>query len=134
MFTYRTQIFLHYTDAAGRLFFGAQFYLMHEALEKMRDSLGIPIKDMLDHPTLTFPLVHAEADYKSVLIAGDRITVDVGIEKIGNTSVAFSYVIKKEDGALAGTGKTISVCVDKKTQSKVPLPKEWRDKFAKALI
>jgi len=107
---------------------------MHEAMEKLFESVGLAIDKMLSHPELTFPLVHAEADYKAMLVAGDRIAVEVGIEKIGHTSIVFVYKITKADGTLAGTGKTVSVCVDNKTQIKQPLPAEWRDKFATRLI
>lgn len=134
MHKYHTQIFLHQTDAAGRLFFACQFYLMHEALEKLNESVGLPIQAMLGYLGMIFPLVHAESDYDSILVAGDRIIVEVGVEKIGNTSVAFAYRIKKEDGTLVGSGKTVSVCVDIKTQKKIPVPKEWREKYSKALI
>ncbi|MBF0618582.1 MAG: acyl-CoA thioesterase [Candidatus Omnitrophica bacterium] len=133
MFTYNTQIFLHHTDAAGRLFFANQFYLIYEAKEKFFDAMGLVIIDMLNHPVLTFPLVHAESDYKAMLAAGDKISISVGIEKLGATSVTFAYTIMKGD-VLAGTAKTVSVCVDKKTQTKCPLPAEWRQKFQAHLI
>lgn len=134
MYVHQTQIFLHHTDAAGRLFFANQFFLMHEALEKMLDSINMPIHRLLDHPELTFPLVHAEADYKSILVAGDRVKVEVAIEKIGNSSVTVAYRVLKMDGTLAGTGKTVSVCVDLKTNQAVPVPEDWREKLAKMLI
>jgi len=83
MFTHHTYIYLHYTDAAGRLFFANQFYFIHEAKEHFLASLGLGIKDLLEHPSATFPIVHAEADYKAVLEAGDEIDIGVRIEKIG---------------------------------------------------
>ena len=134
MYTYKTRVFLHHTDAAGRLFFANQFYFMHEAKEKLLETLDLSIEKMLNDSELTYPLVHAEADYKAMLVAGDLITVNIGVEKIGETSVTFAYTIHKDDGTLAGTGKTVSVCVNKKTNMKVPLPKSWREKFTKALI
>jgi 1,4-dihydroxy-2-naphthoyl-CoA hydrolase len=132
MFTHRTHIYLHYTDAAGRLFFANQFYFIHEAEEHFLASLGLGIKDLLGHPSVTFPIVHAEADYKAVLEAGDEIDIAVRIEKIGETSVVFQFTVLKE-GILAGTAKTVSVAVDKLTQKKIPIPSEWRKKFEKAL-
>lgn len=132
MFTHHTHIYLHYTDAAGRLFFANQFYFIHEAKEHFLSSLGMGIKDLLEHPTVTFPIVHAEADYKSVLVAGDEIDISVSIEKIGETSVVFQFMILKGD-ILVGTAKTVSVVVDKQLNKKVPIPLEWRKKFEKAL-
>ena len=133
MFTHDTQIFLHHTDAAGRLFFANQFYLMHEAKEKMFENLGMSIASMLDDTETTFPLVHAESDYKAVLIAGDRIRVNVWVDKIGETSVNFAYTIFKNNNELAGTGKTVSVAVSKKTGKKTPIPAAWRAALEKQL-
>lgn len=132
MFRHRSRISLHHTDAAGRLFFANQFYLIYEAKEHFLESLGLPINELLDYPGKTFPLVHAESDYKAVLVAGDKIAIDVAVEKLGETSVVFVYTIWKGD-QIAGTAKTVSVAVDKKTQKKVRLPEEWRVKFEKGL-
>ncbi len=135
MTPYTTQVFLHHTDAAGRLFFANQFYFMHEAMEKLLESIGMSIEKLLNEKIdVTFPLVHAETDYKTILVAGDRISIKVGVEKIGETSVHFVYTIHKADGTLAGTGKTVSVCVNKTTGKKTALPEEWREKFKKALV
>jgi 1,4-dihydroxy-2-naphthoyl-CoA hydrolase len=126
MFTYETRIFLHHTDAAGRLFFANQFFLMHEAKELFLEKIGLPMKDLLAHPEATFPLVHTESDFKSVLVADDRIRITVEVEKIGETSVAVRFMIYKADGTLAGTGKSVNVAVSKKTGKKMSLPAEWR--------
>lgn len=128
MFTHHARIYLHHTDAAGRLFFAQQFYLIHEAKEHFLESLGLGIKELLDHPVVVFPLVHAESDYRTVLEAGDRIDIAVGIEKIGETSVVFNFIISKS-GVVAGTARTVSVAADKITHKKVPIPAEWRRKF-----
>lgn len=133
MFEYKTQIFLHHTDAAGRLFFANQFYLIYEAKEKFFDHIGLPIAPLLEHSQITFPLVHAESDYKAVLKAGDHITIRVNIEKIGATSIVFVFDIFKWDGSLAGTARTVNVTVDKVTGVKVKIPLDWRKKFEFAL-
>jgi 1,4-dihydroxy-2-naphthoyl-CoA hydrolase len=132
MFIHHARIYLHHTDAAGRLFFAQQFYLIHEAKEHFLESLGLRMKELLEHPVVTFPLVHAESDYKAVLVAGDEIDISVGIEKIGETSVVFQFTILKA-GVLAGTAKTVSVCADKVTNKKAPIPVEWRKKFETVL-
>ena len=133
MFTYNTRIFLHHTDAAGRLFYANQFFLMHEAKELSLEKIGLPMKELLDHPEATFPLVHAEADYKAVLVADDRIRITVEIEKLSESSATTLFTIFKEDGTLAGTGKTVNVAVSKKSGKKIPLPQEWRTAFEKHL-
>lgn len=129
MFVYSTQISLHHTDAFGRLFFARQFDLVYEAKEKLFEQIGLSVPYMLAHKELDFPLVHAESDYKAVLFPGDKITIDVNVEKIGETSVIFSYLIKKADGTIAGTAQTVNVCVNKQTNQKARVPDMWRDKL-----
>jgi 1,4-dihydroxy-2-naphthoyl-CoA hydrolase len=124
-FIHRSRIYLHHTDAAGRLFFANQFYLVHEAKEHFLLSLGVPLRTFLDHPEATFPIVHAEADFKAVLLAGDEVDIAVSVENIGETSVTFSFILTRPDGELAGTAKTVSVAVDKRTRKKIPVPQEW---------
>ncbi len=133
MFTHHARIYLHHTDAAGRLFFANQFYLIHEAKEHFLMSIGLNVSPMLDHPVATFPLVHAESDFKAVLKTGDEIDISVNVEKIGTTSVVFAFSITKK-GVLVGTAKTVSVSVDKRTEQKIPLPQEWRTRFEKVLL
>lgn len=133
MYIHQSRIYLHHTDAAGRLFFANQFYLIYEAKEHFLMSLGFPIQEMLTDPVYTFPLVHAEADYKLMLITGDKIEIHVSVEKIGKTSVTFAYNIFK-DGKLAGTARTVSVVVNKATNQKASLPLLWRKKFETGLL
>lgn len=133
MFEYQTQIFLHHTDAAGRLFFASQFYFIHEANEKFLESLGFTLQELLNHPRVHFPIVHAEADYKAVLVAGDKIRIDVAIEKIGQTSVVFAYMVHKADGTFAGSAKTVSVSVDRAAGQKTTIPDEWLKKLTGAV-
>ncbi len=132
MFTHHARIYLHHTDAAGRLFFANQFYLIHEAKEHFLESLGLDMAEWMDHPTLTFPLVHAEADYTAMLKAGDALDIAVRIAKIGETSVVFAFTLTRE-GRPVGTASTVNVTVNKKTGVKTPIPEEWRRRFNTAL-
>jgi acyl-CoA thioesterase FadM len=66
-----------------------------------------------------------------MLQSGDKVSVEISIEKIGDTSVVFLYKVMHGD-VLAATAKTVSVAVDKKTQEKRPVPQDWRLKFNKA--
>jgi len=133
MFTYNTRIFIHHTDATGRLFYADQFFLMNEAKELFLEEIGLPMKELLGHPEATFPLVHAEADYKAVLVADDRIRITIEVEKLGETSATILFTVLKEDGTLAGTGKTVNVAVSKKNGNKMPIPPKWRALFEKYL-
>lgn len=131
MFTYKTTIKLHETDAAGLLFFSQQFKLIHDAYEKLLDSRGIGFSVMLRKKSYFLPIVHAESDYKKPLFVGDHLTIQVIVSHIGETSFSFSYRLLKNSKILVGTAKTVHVTISKKTGKKIPLPKEMRKTLGK---
>jgi len=126
MFTYQTTIKLHETDAAGLLFFSNQFKLMHDAYEALLESWGFGFAVLLLKKDYFLPIVHAESDFKSPLFVGDRITIEVKIAKIGNSSFTFSYTLYDQNKKIVGTGKTVHVTVDKKSRTKISLPSDIR--------
>ncbi len=131
MFTYKTQIKLHDTDAAGILFFGKQFFFIHDAYEKYLEKIGYGFADLIKSTKYFLPIVHAEGTYKHPLFVGDEITVKVKLTNIGTTSITFEYVITNKKGVLVGTAKTVHVTINKTTRKKVPLPKAFRSALEK---
>lgn len=126
MFIYKTQIKLHDTDAAGILFFGKQFFIVHDAYEKYLEKIGYGFSTLLKKKDYFLPIVHAESTYKSPLYVGDEITVKVQLTNIGKTSITFEYEITNKKGILVGTAKTVHVTINKTTRKKIPLPKAFR--------
>ena len=126
MFTYKTQIRLHDTDAAGLLFFANQFTLVHDAYEKLLQKIGFSFEAMLKKRGYFLPIVHAEGNYKAPLFVGDEITIGVKVAHIGDTSFTFEYQIHNKRGVLVGTAKTVHVTTNKKTKKKLTLPKDFR--------
>jgi YbgC/YbaW family acyl-CoA thioester hydrolase len=122
---------MHHTDAAGLLFFGHQFALMHEAYESFFESIGIPFRDLLQKENFFLPIVHAEADYKKPLFVGDPLQITVTIDQIGHTSFMLAYQLHR-DSELVGLGKTIHVTVHKTTRKKSPVPSHLREILTKA--
>ena len=126
MFTYKTTIKLHETDAAGLLFFSNQFKLMHDAYEALLESRGFGFAVLILEKDYFLPIVHAESDFKAPLFVADRITIEVKVAHIGNTSFTFSYTLRDQKKKVVGTGNTVHVTIDKKTRTKIPLPSDMR--------
>ena len=131
VYTYKTVIKLHETDAAGLLFFSHQFKLVHDAYEALLETIGFGFAILLTKKKYFLPIVHAEADYKAPLFVGDRITIEIAIERIGETSFIFVYKLLNEQKHLVGTAKTVHVTVNKKTQKKISLPNDMRKALEK---
>lgn len=126
MYRYKTQIKLHQTDAAGLLFFGHQFMLIHDAYESLLEQIGFGFGDLIRNQPFFLPIVHAESDYKAPLFVGDHIEIQVRVDSVGTTSFTFAYEIYKNDGTLVGTSKSVHVTISKETQDKIPLPPAMR--------
>lgn len=126
MFTYKTQIRLHDTDAAGLLFFANQFKIIHDAYELLLEKFGFSFPQMLKGGKYFLPIVHAESDYLQKLFVGDKITVSIKVGQIGTTSFSFEYEIRNDRRQLVGTAKTVHVTINPKTGKKTPLPPSIR--------
>ncbi len=126
MFQHELVIRLRHTDAAGVMFFARIFDVAHEAYEAMLESIGHPIPAELSRALHVIPIVRAEADYRTALRMGDRVRVDVIVEKVGSRSFTLRYVLSKSHGNVAGEVKTVHVVVSSETGKAVAMPDDFR--------
>jgi acyl-CoA thioester hydrolase len=70
------------------------------------------------------PLILAEAScsYKSPARFGDKLTVSLGIGRIGRKSFDIHYQITAENGRLVAVAKTIMVTYDYEKGETIPIP------------
>lgn len=125
MYTYKTKIRLHDTDAAGIIFFANQFKIIHDAYEDLLEKFGWSFQTMLKKTNYFLPIVHAESDYKTPVLVGDKIVIAIKIGHIGKTSFSFEYTLKRGK-TLVGTAKTVHVTINQKSRQKVTLPPALR--------
>lgn len=131
MHKYTTTIKMHQTDAAGILFFGAQFELFHDAYESFLAAHGLSFAVLLKTKKYFVPIVHAQGDYKAPLFVGDQVTVSIRLANVGNTSFTLDYTVQDKKNKLVGCGQTVHVAVDKKSKKKMLLPSDLRRFLAK---
>ncbi len=131
MYSYETTVKLHQTDGAGRLFFSEQFTMVHDAYQQLLESLGIGFSVIFKKKNYFCPIVHAQADYKKPLFVDDRLTIELTVSHIGESSFSFAYRLLNEKNSLVGTAKTVHVAVSKKSGKKITLPPEIRKALAK---
>jgi 1,4-dihydroxy-2-naphthoyl-CoA hydrolase len=127
MFEYRTTVWMHDTDASGRLYFTSLLRVAHETFESMLASVGFPVGGILGSAEFDLPIVHAEADLTSPLRAGDPLHVQVRVSRMGDTSLTTSYRFSAGTGRDAGAASIVHVAVDKRTGAKRSLPGDFRD-------
>lgn len=123
----KTELRVRYSDTDH---FGVVYYANYlnwlEAgrTEILRDN-GISYADF-EKKGMFAPVVKVEVEWKSSARYDDIITVETKIEKIGNSSVEFSYnIIRKKDNLLLATAKTVNVFITKEGKT-VRVPDEVR--------
>lgn len=125
-FTSESTVRLYDTDAAGFLFFGAQFRFTHAALEDFLEQIGFPVGRLIRSQEALFPVVHAEADYRAPLAVGDRLTVRISVQAIGDRSFTIGYRLLLADGREAGSAVTVHAALDPETGASRSLPEAVR--------
>jgi len=122
MFTFHYNVKMFDTDASGFLFFTSQMRMAHEAYEAFMVSSNLGIGHMLKTTDYLLPIVHAETDYHWPSRVGDRITIQMTAERVGDTSFTLAYRFMNEEGTEVGSAKTVHTAVDRKAHQKRPLP------------
>lgn len=102
-FTYQRRIAFHETDAAGVVYYGNYFRLAEEAETHALASLGNPHA----MAAYAYPRVHTEADYAAPLRFFDEVRVQARIERIGNTTVHWEFLVHGPRG-LCATVRSVS--------------------------
>ncbi len=100
-FTHVVTVRFNEVDRAGIAFFGRVFEWCHEAYEELFAAAGLQIRDMFEKETWAMPLVHAEADYRKPMRLGDRLAIEVRLERLGRHSITFAYTVRGEAGGEA---------------------------------
>lgn len=126
MFVYHVKVKLHHIDAAGLMFFGCYFYLAHDAYEAFLEEISFPLEDILQQDFLT-PLTHAEANYKAPVRLGDTLTIELRIEKIGNTSFTVHYDVSNQFNRSVANLKTVHTTVSKSAPRPIDIPPDLKE-------
>ncbi len=128
MFTYLRTLRLADTDAAGVVYFAALLSICHEAYEAFLEAQGISLGAVLRQPNLAVPIVHADIDFLRPLHCGDRLAIELGIQRLGQSrfdSHYRVYLIIQPNLTVAQASLT-HVCIDPTQGQAIPLPEVWR--------
>lgn len=134
-FITKNKVRMHDTDMAGILYFPRIFRFAHDALEDFIESEGTNFEQIFRHEKFVFVIVHSEADYYVPMKVGDQLEIHLYIERIGNSSFTIAYKIYREPTKeLVGSAKTIHVCLESTSRTKIPVPETMRTSLLKYLI
>ncbi len=118
------------TDQIGTIYFARHLMYVDEAITKFFKSIGIELS-ALEKAGVTLVVAFAEISYKKPLRYGEICEVDVVLEKLGNTSITFSFQIYGNEEPKS-YGKIVYVFVNK-SLDKIQIPDTIREKLEKYL-
>ena len=115
-------------DGAGIVYYPKFFHLCHAAFEDFFDSAAsISYPDLIRGRRLGFPTVAIDSSFTAPLTYGDTAVVELSVEKIGTTSVTFSYRIRRRrDGVACFAATVTTVLIDLDSQQPQTIPVDLR--------
>ncbi|NBK78949.1 acyl-CoA thioesterase [bacterium D16-76] len=104
--TYPREVFYYETDRMDCVHHSNYIRWFEEARIHFMREMGFPY-DQLEASGVLSPVLHAEADYRTMCRFGEQVQIKTGIESYTGTRIAFSYTITdKATGALRCQGQT----------------------------
>ena len=128
-FTHKLTAQVHDTDAAGVIYFANFYRMAHTTYEAFMESIGFSIRYFLDDAPCLPLIVHSQADYKKPIRTGDKLKIELKVEKVGTSSYGLAYQIKDHNDDLVADLKTVHVTVSKENNGKMPLPENFKKKL-----
>jgi 4-hydroxybenzoyl-CoA thioesterase len=120
-------------DRTGIVYFPRFYDFFYRALEDFfAREVGIQLWDLPDELQVAFPVVHVETNFARPLQHGDLVTVQVGVSKVGDSSVTLIYEIYRPgERDPAATSKIVLVCIGAPGWKSTPIPEKVRAAFLK---
>ncbi len=114
-------------DNAGIVYYPRFMQYFHLAMEEFfANEIGIEYADVLHKRNLSLPTVHLETDFRRRLRYGDRISMEVRVIHIGQSSITWGYKGYRRNGEeeMVVEGQNVTVCVKTDTFEKIEVP-QW---------
>ncbi|MFO0571735.1 MAG: thioesterase family protein [Polyangiaceae bacterium] len=76
------------------------------------------------------PILARQAiDFRKPVAYPDRVTIEVGVKHVGNTSVVLGYEIRNSEGVVVVEAESVIVLIDYATGAKTPVSPELRERI-----
>ena len=122
-------------DPAGILYYPRYFDLFHQAMEAWFDGpLGLSYARFLGEDRLGLPAVAAQAQYLAPCTFGEVVRVELSVERLGTSSIAFAYSVRGADTSERAVGRVTCVVMDLDAarptyRRAVPIPVALRERI-----
>lgn len=125
---YRAELIVRFghIDEAGIVYYPRLVNYFHVAMEEFFGAvLDTNYPSFLSEHRLGLPAAHLEVDFLRPLRYGDHIQVEVGIEKVGSSSIIWRYrIFRPNEKEPAAKARIVTVNVDMDSFEKQAVP-DW---------
>ena len=90
--TFRSVVAPADCDHLGHMNVSKYFAACSDGVFSFQTSLGLGLSDIRDGRKLSFAVVRAESDFKSEVLVGEVISLQTGLEELGEKSACFGIV------------------------------------------
>jgi acyl-CoA thioester hydrolase len=126
-FSWQSRIRFVDTDSSQRIHYTAMFRHFEAAEQEFLHALGTGYSQA-GGEHVGFPRVHVECDFQAEIRYDEIVSIEVQVERVGNSSFTFLFFTTVEQRPVA-KGRIVIVCMDKQTKRPCPIP----DRLAQAL-
>lgn len=125
MFTKEQKVYFGHIDKAGIVYHPHFIDYFNQAYEDFMEELGFGSSGYREF-SLKVPVVNVDVDFEKPMEAGERLTIEVGITKLGRTSMTFFYHAIDPVGDTVAKGTHTRVTVDDDFRP-TPIPDPLRE-------
>ncbi len=114
-------------DPAGIVFYPQYFVMLNGLIEDwFNEQLGIVYADLISDRRIGLPTVRLEADFKAVSRLGDRVRLDLLVEKIGGASLTLQLQCRGADDSLRMNLRQVLVTTSLVSHRALEIPADIR--------
>ncbi len=134
MFTKTQKVYFGHIDRAGIIYHPHYIDYFHQAYEDFVEELGFDDKNLLADVGVKVPVVNVDVDFRAPVKAGDRLTIQVTVSRLGTSSMCFRFqAFEQATGKLVAEGDVTRVTVDDAFEA-TPIPKRFREALEGHLV
>ncbi len=132
--SYKTTITVNFgdVDPAHIVYYPIIFHYCHIAFERFfTEFVGISYPKLLKDEGIGFPTVNATSSFSHPIHYGDDLEVMLKVDRIGKSSVDFSYIGKNLNNQKYFQAKITVVAVSMSSFTPITIPDRYRECFTR---
>lgn len=122
-------------DPAGIVFYPQYFVMFNGLVEDwVEEGLGVGFRKLVIDRRIGLPTVRLEADFRSVSKMGDKVQLQLRVERLGSRSISLDSRCTSADGSeLRMQMKQVLVTTSLETHQAIEVPADLREAIGRGL-